>query len=321
MNNLTQENFAYIKYYGDKTKDGVIDLAAAANALSGFNEVIKFFNSKQNLYFIDNSYEIPVKIKEGSWIATIVENPVSSLFITSTSIFAASYLKKAGEKIAENDFKDVSFKKILKKSMNAFVDYIKLKKLRISTEEIDKGKKLVRNGIVYTLITLPNGTQIEIENEFLDWYKKMPPAIVQKIVNPIEEERLLEVAVLNDDQINKETINEKEKSFFIPVVNSTDEDIILPHLQHNHKYKLEGILTRGNQSSNSLGFKYSGHILNCYPESGDVTQFKDSLFKKCIVDCYINRNMKTSLKLDKRPTLIIISSSPIDEDFQFNINF
>lgn len=321
MKNLTKENFAYIKYYGERTKDGVIDLAAAANALSGFNDIIKFFNSKQHSYFIDNPYEIPVKIKEGSWIATIVDNPFSSLLLTSGGIFSASYLKKAGEKIAENDFKDVSFKKILTKSMNAFVDFIKLKKLGVSNEEIEKGKKLIRNGIVYTLITLPNGTKIEIDNEFLDWYKKMPPAIVHKIVNPIEKERLFEIAVLNDDKINKETIDEKEKSFFIPIVNESEEDILLPHLQHNHRYRLEGTLTRGNQSSNSLGFKYSGHILNCYPETGDVSRFKDSLFKKCIVDCHVNRNMKTSLKMDKRPTLILKSSTPIDEDFQFNIDF
>jgi len=204
--------------------------------------------------------------------------------------------------------------------MNAFVDYIKFKKLEISNEEIEKGKKLARNGIVYTLITLPNGTQIEIDNEFLEWYKKMPPAIVQKIVHPIEKERLLEVAILDDGKIKKETISEKDKNLFMPIINDAEVDILLPHLEHNHRYRLEGVLTRGNQSSNSLGFKYSGHILNCYPESGEVARFKDSLFKKCIIDCYVNRNMKTSLKMDKRPTLILISSSPIDENFQNNLN-
>lgn len=321
MNNLTSESFAYIKYYGEKTNNGVIDLAAAADALSGFNDVIKFFNAKQNSYFYENIYEIPVKIKEGSWVATIIDNPLTSFALTSASIFAGSYLKKAGEKMAENDFKDVSFKKILQKSMNAFLDFIKIKKLKISNEEIEKGKKIVRNGIVYTLIILPNGKEIEIESEFLEWYKKMPPAMVQKLVNPIEKERLLEVAVLNDDLVRKENINEVEKVFFNPAAINNDEDLILPHLQHSNRYQLEGILTRGNQSSNSLGFKYAGHILNCYPEVGDVSRFKDSLFKKCIVDCYVNRNMKTSLKIDRRPTLIIISSSPIDDNHQFNINF
>lgn len=296
-------------------------MTSASYALSGLSEIIKFFNSKQNKSLVDKKYEIPIKINTGSWETAIIDNPLTSALIAGASIFAGSYLKKAGEKIAENDFKDFSFKKIIERSMHALVEYVKIKKQGITIDDIENSKKFVKNGIIIAIITLPNGECIEIENSYLEWYKQMPPTLLQKITYIIEEERRLELGVVFDGKLIKETINENEAGIFNSITITNEEEIILPLLVHNNRYKLKGYLSRGNQSSNSLGFRYAGYTLNCHPETGDVVQFKDSLFKTCIIDCYVNRNTKTNLKLDRKPTLIIISSSPIEEDLQENLKF
>lgn len=315
------QKIAHIRYFGEKTKNGIIDLTSASYALAGLSEILRFFNSKQNDIFTDLDYEIPIKVQEGSWETAILDNPITSTILLGGSIFAASYLKKAGEKIAENDFKDVSLRKIIERSMSALIEFIKIKKQGFSLEQIKNSKDFVRNGIIYTSLLLPNGATLEVEHDFLEWYKKMPPSMMQKLVYIIEEERRLEVAVEIDGILKKETITENEKEIFITNTKKEEEELILPHLIHGKRYQLEGVLTRGNQSSNSLGFQYSGHTLNCYPETGDVVKFKDSLFKKCIIDCHVNRNMKTSLKMDRKPTLIIISSLPVMDEFQPEFKF
>lgn len=93
------ESVGFIKYSGDGTTDGVIDAAAAGSALLGLDDALRFFNRQQSTDLSDVSYEIPVRTVAGSWKAIVLASVGAVV-----GAFALSYARKAGEKMAENDF-------------------------------------------------------------------------------------------------------------------------------------------------------------------------------------------------------------------------
>ena len=94
------EEVGYLKYKGSLVDKGVIDAKSAGMALVGLDETIRYFNSRQSSEFAKLEYEVPVHIEEGSWVAFVLAGAAAV-----GGAFALGYAKKAGEKMAENDFK------------------------------------------------------------------------------------------------------------------------------------------------------------------------------------------------------------------------
>lgn len=103
------EEVGFIKYSGKGVVNGIIDASSAGSALLGLDDAIRFFNSMQSPELGSIDYQIPVKTREGSW-----EVPVMAISAVAGAFFFG-YAKKAGEKMAENDFKDIGFKDVFKK--------------------------------------------------------------------------------------------------------------------------------------------------------------------------------------------------------------
>ncbi len=73
-----------------------------------------------------------------------------------------------------------------------------------------------------------------------------------------------------------------DKAIFCNDDNEDDgEVLVLPEQIHGATVVIEGEVTRENKTSNSLGFKYLGHILTSYPDVGSVVKYKPLLF--CVV--------------------------------------
>lgn len=115
------EELGFVKYSGKNLVNGVIDAGSAGSALMGLDEAVRYFNSQQSPDFTKLHYDVPVLTRTGSWEAVVVAAGAAV-----GGAFVLGYAKKAGEKLAENDFKDVGLKHALKKSMDALQTLAKL---------------------------------------------------------------------------------------------------------------------------------------------------------------------------------------------------
>lgn len=314
MNQLEREEIGFMKFSGDGVLSGVIDAGSAGLALVGLDETIRFFNEKQSPEFAKLDYQIPVRTTEGSWMAWILA-PAA----LAGGAFALSYLKKAGEKMAENDFKEIGLKDVLKKSINAIQFLIRLVKHTKRLQGWDVKNISWRNNNSEIGILNSNGEVIYLPIEYFRWFESLPPHIVSKITSVVAQDRSLSIGVRLNNEFEEVTVNVEEKTYFSSNEIEFDEEYLFPELKHGDIVKLEGKLTRGNESSNSIGFEYENHILNCIPESGSIRRYKPALFLRCIVQGTITRMSKQRMVSEKRPTIIIQNIIPLEEDDQYNL--
>jgi hypothetical protein len=308
------KEIGYLKYKGDLVKSGLIDAKTAGNALVGLDEAIRYFNEKQSPEFSALDYQIPVKIEEGSWIAMVM-----ATLGAGVGAFALGYLKKAGEKMAENDFKDIGLGDVFKKSIDAFQSLLRLSKHTKKDRDWDLTKVHITND--RKLIGIPNeqGEIIYIPYDYMNWFKNFPHSIIPKMTDSINDERELIIGLKNDDEPEEVVITKQDKHIFSKVEEEIYDDILFPEFKHGDNIRLEGKLRRGNESSNSLGFEYKGHMINCIPESGTVVKFKEALFEKCVIVGTISRYSKNHKIFDKRPTIIISHVVQLNDQSQHSL--
>ncbi len=236
--------------------------------MTGFGEALRYFNSQQNNIFAELEYEIPIKTQKGSWEMVLYAAGAIG------GAFSLAYAKKAGEKMAENDFKDIGLKDVFQISMNAILKLIDVMKKAKGTVDFSRAKMLAINGVIYARINLADDSFIDIEAKYHQWYKMMPQDILYKITSIISKDRIMEIGVKNNGRIDKSVVTESEKNYFIPILeDEQEEDLLFPELRHGDYVNITGSLIRGNQSANSLGLRYQGHVINCTPDAGSVKNY------------------------------------------------
>lgn len=303
------EGVGYIKFVGSAVEDGSIGADAAGNSLLALDELIRYFNRRQSKGFSSIPYEITVETHKGSWEVVI---------LGGVGIFAAAYIKKAAEKMAENDFGDVGFKDVIRKSLRAIkklIDLAKHTKGRFDFSTSDLSWRIAE-GVVG--IENDEGETMYIPLEYFQWYIGMPRNSLKKLTHPIQQNRSLIVASQREGKIEETLITTEEKVYFGHDSVINDEELLFPELEHGAIVELEGRLTRGNENTNSIGFEYSGHILNCVPEVGSIIQFKPALFLRCRIVATVTRLLKHT-EADRRPTLILRYVTPLETDDQLGL--
>lgn len=310
----------YLKLYGESVPTGVISASAAGSALLGLDDCIKYFCKKQAPGLAAFDFEIPVKTSEGSWVVWVQEYGALVLGGTAT-IGAGAYVKKAAEKMAEKDFKDIGLGDVVRKSVDA------LKKL-IDVIKHTKGNRdwatdlRWRASEGYVGIENDSGEVIYIPIEYLRWFMDIPPNLLKKIASTVREGRSLEIGVKAEDGKNfdKATLTLSDKQHFghQPAANE-DSEFLFPELEHGDQVRLEGKLIRGNENANSLGLEYRGHVINCIPAAGNIKKYKPALFLHCIVEGTISRLYKQANVAERRPAIIISDITPLETDDQLTL--
>lgn len=298
----------FVKYDGKAVAPGILDAGKAGMALTGLDELLRFFNAKQSVDLVKADYEVPVHIREGSWEAVV---------IAGLSAFALAYFGRAGNEMAKKDFDGVGLKDVFKKSLQATVHLIRLAK---HTSKL-KGWLLEnvrwRNDNAEVGIPNKDGHFEYFPAEFVKWYASLPPQIMKKMAEVVEEERTLTIGVLDDGVVMQEKITIREKRIFTrDLEDKEEEEFLFPDLEHGMDVRLEGRLIRGNAETNSIGLDYRGHNLNCVPEHGSVVQFKSALFLRCLVEGQVSRIGKSHFVAERRPTIIIRRVTPLEPDSQ-----
>lgn len=309
--NENDQSVGFISYEWNGAPAGVIDANAGGTALLGIDEAVRFFNRKQARGFSSTNYEIPVRTGEGSWIAYVL-----GVLAVPTAIFATAYAKKAGEKMAERDFAELGFKDIARKSVDALRCLIELIKHTGKTSGWDTSGVDWKDSA--TIIGIQNGTGevLYIPAEYLKWYYEVPKATLKKLVAPVTKGRFMTVGSLpSDGELRTVEVTSDHVALFDPE-DSEEEEFLFPELEHGTDVALEGLITRGNQETNSMGFQYLGHILNCNPANGSVRRFKAAMFLHCRIHATVNRHVTSLTHVDRRPTLIVNEVIPLEVDMQ-----
>lgn len=311
---IKEQSVGYLKFSGEAVPDGIIGANAAGRALLGFDECLRYFNRKQSSGFARLEYDNPIKTTEGSWVIWVL-GPVG----TAAAIFAGAYAKKAAEKMAENDFKDIGMKDVLKKSVDALknvVDLIKHLKGKIDWSQPSVQWR-AENGVIG--VQNEDGEIFYLPIDYFRWYLDMPPKLLLKLTSVIEMERSMTIAVKEGGRFVTTTVTENEKLYFGHEDAANEDDFLFPELEHGMSVVLDGHLTRGNENANSIGLLYNGHVLNCVPYTGNIRRYKYALFLHCQVRGTISRLHNHPTILERRPTIIVDEITPLETDDQYNL--
>lgn len=312
-----KENYiGFLKYKGESVNDGFMDARKSAQALIGLDEAIRFFAIQQSPELKNIDFEFPVEVRKGSWEIAIPN--LETLFAYSGGIVATAYMAGAANTMAKNDFDNIGLKDIFLKSLEAILWTIRTGKhlgglsiKKFTDVRFQDGNELI--GICNS-----RGERLYIPRDFFKWYIDTDPKLLENISKPIENDITLSVGVYKEDgQLIEETITKENKDAFVQDKNEEkDEGALFPELQHDQTVTLEGVTTRGNEKSNTMGFDYKGHVLTCMPESGSIVQFKASLFLKCRIHGTITRLGDDGFVSSKKPKIIFTSIEPLEDDQQ-----
>lgn len=301
----------YLKYSGNSVEGGYLDARKAAKALVSFDEAVRFF-VKEDLSELSNSdFEIPVRIQRGSWEA-LIPDTVGKWVIASTGVAATTYITTAAKKLAENDFKDVSITKAFQKALVCIQWFIKIGKhlgtvtqkrfVNIRWQNDNKEVGIPNNNNEYLFV--PSG--------MVNLFVVCKPEIIEGLADLIEEDRELVIGVYDAGKMLETSVGIEHKHIFAPPKDV--EEILFPELEHGQNVELEGDVTRGNENSNTLGFRYNDHILTCYPSNGSIVKFKNALFLRSKVRGQISRSDKFGNITEPRPKIIFYDITPVEED-------
>ena len=305
------EDVGFIRYTGNDVEEGVIDAGSAGSALLGLDEAVRYFNTKQSPEFATLEYDVPIQTRRGSWEAVVVASAAVG------AAFTLGYVKKAGEKIAENDFKDLGMKDILRNSMSA-IQY--LAKLILHTKQTRgwESARFAKSNPTNTIaVPNSNGELLEVPVEFFQWYQSLPPRLLTRMTSIIRPERALSIGVNIGKSVTVVKLSVNDRPLFEDnEVEDDIDDILFPELIHGMQVSVIGRLIRGNEASNSLGLEFEGHVINCVPATGSIRQYKPALFLKCQVMGRVNRHSRNRFISERRPTIIIEKVNPLETDSQ-----
>jgi hypothetical protein len=310
MEDVKGESVGYVKFRGEAVADGTIGANAAGTALLAVDECIRYFNKKQSRGFATLPYEIPVQTTKGSWEVWL---------IGGLTIYGGAYLKKAAEKMAENDFKDVGLKDVLKKSFGALKTLVEL--VKHTKGNLDWASTELSWRANNALVGVINADEaiLFVPLEYFQWYLDLPPSLLKRLTQPVEPDRTLAIGIRSGDSFEEVEVTALDKEYFGHEVAANEDDFLFPELEHGAFVRLEGRLTRGNENTNSVGLEYQGHILNCIPEVGNIKNYKPALFLRCVVEGTVSRLTRQHTFAERRPTIVFSRIIPLEEDSQHEL--
>jgi hypothetical protein len=302
----------FLKYEGELVAEGYMDAKKSAQALLGFDKAIRFFMFQQEPLLKKTDFEIPVRVKRGSWeieIPDLIEN-----ILLAGGLFAGTtYVKKAAEKMAEHDFENVGFKDIPQKALLALLWMIKIGKHLgdLTIKQFSRTKFRDKNKMIG--IRNSEDSYLFVPKNILDLYIASPPNLLVDLSQLVEEHRSLLVGVYEKGDLIEESVTKKDRRIFTQEEEELT-DVLFPELDHGQKVVLEGEVTRGNKGANSIGFKYEGHILSCYPQSGSIVTFKHCLFLECRISGNISRLEENGGLGARRPKILFTDIIPVENE-------
>lgn len=316
---MKPKSIGYIKLDGALVADGILDARKSAMALIGADHLLKSILIRKVPELKDINFDLPVFIEEGSIVINFPEN-IEKLIIGGAIAlpigklaynWANEYLKTAGKKMAEHDFKDAGLSTIIQGALGLAQDVVKLAKHtgKLGTKQFPESKPDLEK----QLVAVPgiSGNVEYFHRSVLDEYSKFNALSFRRLGELVQVDRELVIGIIDGERNLEERITQKEKYLFVPKEEQLD-NILFPNFVHDLPVTLDGETTRGTLTTNSVGFLYDGHILTCHPREGSIIRFRDSLFTKCTIMGVIDRHYDSPHTIAKKPQIIFDSLDPIE---------
>lgn len=303
----------YIKYEGRLVEEGLMDARQQAYALLGFDSAIRHLIGKQAPDFSNLDFEIPIRIRKGSWEA-LIPSTVAGWVQTGLGVVATAYFSKAAQKMADKDFADFGLTDLFKKSLDAIKWFVKIGKHMgdLSIRRFENTKFSDDHELIG--IRNANGEYLYVPRNILDMYISSSPKLLNLLAQNIAEGRTRCIGTFVGSEVDEVTVQLNEKGIFCEEQLELDEELLFPELVHGEQVILEGEVTRENKTSNSMGFKYRDHILSAYPESGNIVPYKPLLFLNCRLHGTVDRIDEKGRIAARRPKLHFSRLEPLDPD-------
>lgn len=316
---MSQEEkyIGYLKYSGKSVEDGFMDMRKSSEALLGFDEVLRFFLIKEDSSLKNIDFEIPVRIRKGSWEMVIPE--IIDKLLTPTGVITTAlgtYATITAKKAAEDGLLNTGTAKDIKATFRVALKSAQWV-IKIGSHVGSLAIKEFKSGLIDQKtqeieILNENKEALRVPKKYLDIYRECPTKLFSRSAGVIESERTLELGVFNGEGIEKVSISEKQKSIYYTEKEDSENDIILPELQHGQFVELEGEITRATESMNTIGFRYEDHTLICKPEKGNIADFKqrviskmdDHLFPKVKLIGVVDRTSEKGDFKERKPGII-----------------
>jgi hypothetical protein len=294
MTMVSESGFiGYLKYTGSSVEEGFMDARKAARALLSFDEAIRFFVKEDISELANSDFEIPVRMRKGSWEA-LIPDTIGKWIMTGAGIAATTYITTGAKKLAENDFKDASLTKAFLKALLCIQWFIKIGK-HLGTVAHKKFTNLRwQNGNQEVGIPNANNEYLFVPSGMINLFVISSPKMLVGIAELIESDRELHIGIIEAGKTIETSISIEHKFIFAPT--DAPDEILFPELKHGQYVELEGDITRGNENSNTLGFRYNDHILTCCPGHGSIVKYKETLFLRSKVIGSISRYCYFSLR-------------------------
>jgi hypothetical protein len=299
---------AYFKYKGELVKDGYLDARKASTAMQGIDEVMRYFLIQVNGWLLEINFEIPIAIRTGSWEA-IIPNSVNDRLIRAISIGSGSYGVRLANQLAENEFKEVKSKNIVKEAIKGIKWVLKIARhmesLGVRKFKDVQFEETEQQELVVVGLENKSGEILYVPQEYIEVYRKCPEHLFDKLMKNVEAQCEFELGFNPNEPTDKDdtgggvTITVKDKHIF--TLEEKEEIILFPELKHGDYVVLEGHVSRGNENTNTIGFEYKGHILTCSPTKRMIKDYKVLLFTNCRIKGNIDRSNQYSLGNEKRP--------------------
>jgi len=320
-----EKYIGYLRYYGESSvKEGLLDMRKSAEALVGFDEILRHFLIKEDPSLLGTEFEIPVRIRKGSWeavIPEIIDKLLSPSGIVATA--GSAYLLATAKKAADDGLFQTGVAKDIKATFRAAIKSAQWV-IKIGSHMGTLTKKKFENAKIDQQnqeIQIPNerGEFLSVAKKYLDLYSECPEGLFSRNAGVIENERNLEIGVYEDGKEKKVSITEREKSIFYRKGEEEDTGLF-PELKHGQGVELEGGITRGNEKRNTLGFEYRDHILTCRPNKGMIADFKSQIvskapnhiFPKVKILGMVDRTDEFGGTNASRPTIVFSSIIPLE---------
>lgn len=311
-----EESFiGYIKYEGELVADGLMDARKQAKALVGLDAAIRFLIAKQSPDLKNLDYEIPILVKKGSW-EMLIPSTVAEWTQTGLGIAITAYLTTAANKMATKDFENFGTADLFKKSIDTIKWFVKIVK-HVGDATIKSFENVTfKEGNRIIGIKNNQGEVIYVAKDILDLYIQCKPTLLDSLSSNVTSGRELVIATKIDGIIEEVRITKEEKYLFCSEDNISEDEILFPDLIHGEKVELDGEVTRENKTTNSMGFKYNGHILTAHPSDRNIVPYKRFMFLKCRIVAHVDRTADDGSTTSNRPKLIFHHIEAINEQSQ-----
>ena len=314
---MNDDYIGFIKLTGESIEDGVVSADSAAKILKNIDRLMNRAIKKEYPELAGVNLKIPVVVRKGSWEA-LIPNSLVEWVITAVGAGGTTYVVTAAKQLATNDIGEKGIKEAAKSSLRTLQAVIKLHKHLGSKKRNLEGVKFKDNN---KLLSIPNseGKYIDVAKSDFDQYYTFPEDILKELADSTATDQTLEVGRRVDSQDIVESITYADREAFglMDDEDVVETDILFPELKHGDQVELLGEVTRGNNQSNSIGFKYEGHILTCSPKDKRVIDYRDQMFSKCIMRGTVIRVTDLTFLQSNRPRIYFTELEQVEvEDNQ-----